>query len=239
MRSRFSFIPVFGLVLFVTFVGSWSASAQVRLGVYVTPIPNAPFSAQVKVERSMVQADGSISNLKTSKGIGRDNQGRIYNQAATLLPASSMDAPQIVSILIYDPQTRISTTLLPQNRTYTSGTVNRPPDTVPPALLDASPAAASIPQSEFTKQEDLGNREIEGVPVHGVRQTQTIPDKNDGKEIVVTDELWYSADLRINMLIKHNDPRTGSVTMTVAQVKRTEPDPALFEIPEGYTRAGQ
>jgi hypothetical protein len=118
-------------------------------------------------------------------------------------------------------------------------TVNRPPETVPPALL-ASPAANSLPQNEFAREEDLGTRQMEGLAVHGVRETQTIPAENGstGKEIVITDEYWYSEDLRINLMIKHSDPRTGGVTMTVTQVKRTEPEPALFDVPEGYTPRG-
>jgi hypothetical protein len=39
-------------------------------------------------------------------------------------------------------------------------------------------------------------------------------------------------------MIKNSDPRKGTTTMTVAQVTRTEPDPALFEVPEGYTHFG-
>ncbi|HEX4786422.1 MAG TPA: hypothetical protein VH350_18930 [Candidatus Sulfotelmatobacter sp.] len=71
-----------------------------------------------------------------------------------------------------------------------------------------------------------------------LREIQTVPTEasSRSKDIVVTDEYWYSDDLRINMVITHNDPRTGSVTMTVTQVTRTEPDAALFEIPEGYKR---
>jgi len=78
--------------------------------------------------------------------------------------------------------------------------------------------------------------EREGVPVHGVRQTQTIPAdaSGTGRNIVVTDEYWYSEELRINMLIKHNDPRMGSGIMTVTQVSRREPNPGMFEIPPGY-----
>lgn len=93
-----------------------------------------------------------------------------------------------------------------------------------------------LPASEFTKQEDLGMSEMEGVSVHGVRQTQTIPAKTSGtgKDVVVTDEYWYSEELRINMQIKHNDPRMGSVTMTVMGVSREEPSPALFQIPQEY-----
>jgi hypothetical protein len=36
------------------------------------------------------------------------------------------------------------------------------------------------------------------------------------------------------MLAIHKDPRTGEQTTTVTQVDRSEPDPAIFEIPSGY-----
>jgi hypothetical protein len=42
------------------------------------------------------------------------------------------------------------------------------------------------------------------VPAHGIRQTQTAADENNGKEVVITDEYWYSQDLRINLMIKHS-----------------------------------
>jgi hypothetical protein len=236
---QFSFRVVSLLVGLILTGAIPNASAQVRLDVFVTPIPNAPFSGLVNVQRSVVQRDGSIANLKTIRGIGRDSKGRIYSEATMLLPIASTETPQVLSILIYDPETRISITLHTPTQRFSKGTVNRPPETTPPALLDASAAGNSLPQNQFTKREDLGTREIEGVPAHGVRQTQTIPAENGaGKEIVVTDELWYSEDLRINLVIKHNDPRTGSVTLTVTQIKRTEPDPVRFEIPEGYKPVG-
>jgi hypothetical protein len=46
---------------------------------------------------------------------------------------------------------------------------------------------------------------------------------------------WYSEDLRINLVLKHNDPRTGSVVLTVTQISRADPDSSLFQIPDGYT----
>jgi hypothetical protein len=144
-----------------------------------------------------------------------------------------------VRIHLYDPQTRISTMLNPQERTFWTGTVNHPPSTVPPAPGYGSATGQGLPQNEFTKEEDLGVHEMEGLLAHGFRETQTIPAENGGtgKEIVITDEYWYSDDLRINLMIKHSDPRTGTVTMTVVQVVRTEPDPSLFEIPDGYKPA--
>ena len=78
---------------------------------------------------------------------------------------------------------------------------------------------------------------MQGLSVHGLRHTQTIPAGTDGsdKEIVVSDEYWYSEDLRINLVLKHNDPRNGSVSMTVTQVSRADSDSSLFQIPGGYT----
>ncbi|HEY6351896.1 MAG TPA: hypothetical protein VI636_21070 [Candidatus Angelobacter sp.] len=240
MRGRFSLSSIAWLVLLAITTAVPVAPAQGGPDVFVTPIPNAPFSGVIQVERSFVQRDGSVVNRKTIRDIGRDGQGRIFNQYRMLLPDSSSETPQVLSILVYDPQTRASTTLFPQQRTFRTGTANRPPETMPPNFLDASSTGSGRPQNQFTKQEDLGIHEIAGLPAHGLRETQTIPaeSNNTGRDIVVTDECWYSEDLRINLVVKHSDPRKGAVTMTVNQVTRTEPDPALFRIPDGYTPAG-
>ena len=60
-----------------------------------------------------------------------------------------------------------------------------------------------------------------------------------GKEVVITDEYWYSQDLRINLMIRHSDARTGNVTMTVTHIARADPDPARFQIPEDYKPPAQ
>ena len=54
---------------------------------------------------------------------------------------------------------------------------------------------------------------------------------------MLTDEYWYSDELHVNVMVKHNGPRKGSVTMTLTQATRTDPDPSLFQIPEGYKPA--
>jgi hypothetical protein len=239
MRVRFS-VSISWLFLLGLIVAGPAAFAQPRLDVFVTPIPNAPFSGTIDVARSFVNKDGSIVYYKTIRDIHRDSRGRIYNEGRNLVPASSAETPQVMSILLYDPQTRTNAVLYPQNHTFVTGIVNRPPETTPPSLLHASPSGNALPQNEFTKEEDLGIQQMEGLPVHGIRETQTIP-SGTGKDILVVDEYWYSADLRINMVIKHNDPRTGGVIMSVTHVTRSEPDPALLEIPEGYApaRVGQ
>jgi hypothetical protein len=190
------------------------------------------------VERSSVRPDGSVQTVKTLRQIARDGHGRIHNEARTLVPISSQEAPQLRRILLYDPQTRVSTVLDAQQQTFSTITVHRPPATVPPTLPEATPAGETLQPSEFAKKEDLGIQEVDGIPARGIREVQTIPAEGNDKEIVVSDEYWYSDDLRINLLIKHNDPRTGSATLRVAHVQRTEPDAAMFEIPSNYKRAG-
>lgn len=211
------------------------AQAQ-RNDIFVTPIPNSPFTGIVNVARTQVRQDGTLAQMKTIRDIGRDSHGRIFNQMKTLVPVDSQEMPQRIGVHIYDPQTRVSTIVNDQQHTFQSMTVNRPPEMVPPSFLSASSGLNTLPQNQFTKEEDLGNKVIDGIAVHGVRQSQTIPAENGGKGITITDEYWYSEDLRINLVLKHDDPRTGGVTMTVTNIQRSEPDPSRFDVPAGYTR---
>jgi hypothetical protein len=231
---RLSSLPA--VLLFV--IAAVSSAAAQNADIFVTPIPDNPFTGMVNVERSFVQKDGEIVKLKTAREIGRDSRGRIFNEMRTLVSASGNESPQIVSVHIYDPETRVTITVNDRQHTFRKGTVNRPPEAVPPSFLSASSGLNTLPQNQFTKEEDLGNKVIEGLTVHGVRQSQTIPDENGRKGVVITDEYWYSEDLRINLVLKHNDPRTGGVIMTVTGIKRSEPDPGRFEIPAGYNLAG-
>jgi hypothetical protein len=228
-----SCLPAFScLVLLAVAIATPAAAAQ---DIFVTPIPNVPFSGVVNVERSYVRPDGSIVIFKTIREIDRDSRGRIHNESRVFVPVSDTNTPPVVRIHLYDPQTRISTILNPRERTFWTQTVNNPPPTVPPAPRYASAIQQGLPQNEFTREEDLGVHEFEGLLAHGFRETQTLP--GTGEETVITDEYWYSDELRINLMIKHSDPRTGTVTLTVTQVARIEPAPSLFEIPDGYKPA--
>jgi hypothetical protein len=40
--------------------------------------------------------------------------------------------------------------------------------------------------------------------------------------------------LHLNMLVKHDDPRTGEQTVAITHVNRSEPPAATFEIPADY-----
>jgi hypothetical protein len=233
MCWRLSLLAVCSLFLLAFAASASAAFAQSGDGpdIFVTPVPNAPFSAVVNIERSFVRPDGDVGEFKSIREIGRDSHGRIHNERRALLPANSAKTPDLLRIHLYDPQTRTSAMLYPHKKTFWTTTVNHPPSTVPPNMIYSAPPGSSSPQNEFTREEDLGVRDIEGISVHGVRELQTIPDE---KNLIVTDEYWYSEDLRINLIVKHSDPRSGSVTLTVSQITCAEPDTAFFEIPDNY-----
>ncbi len=233
MRERSSLLAVSLLFLLASAASVPTASAQDGPDIFVTPVPNAPFSAVVNVERSIVRPDGVVGQFKTIREIGRDSQGRIHNERRAIVPANSTKTPDLIRIHLYDPATRTSAMLYPRKKIYWTTTVNHPPSTVPPNMIYSAPPGSSAPQNEFTREEDLGVRDIEGVSAHGVRELQTVP-ADDGKDLVITDEYWYSEDLRINLIVKHSDPRRGSVTLSVSQITRAEPDRAFFEIPNNY-----
>ena len=92
-------------------------------------------------------------------------------------------------------------------------------------------------QSKWDKRtEELGTQNIEGVDAEGTRTITTIPAGAIGNErpIEITYEKWYSGDLQLVVMSKHNDPRFGEQTYRLTNIIRSEPDPSLFTLPNGY-----
>jgi hypothetical protein len=239
MRSQLMAGICCGVVAIVA-AGAPAVRAQAAGGgIFVTPIPNAPFSGTVRVERTDIQPNGKTLQLWSEREIARDNEGRIYNELRPFVPTTTKTVPDAIVIHLYDPQNRMTEYLYPEQKTYRMMILNRPPKTDTPDDF-ASPTGAAAPPSEFTRREDLGYRTITGLQVHGVRVTQTLAaaESGTGQEVAVTNEYWYSEALRLNLATKHNDPRSGGVTMTVTKIEHGEPSAALFGVPAGYTMAG-
>jgi hypothetical protein len=238
MRSRLIVGMVSAVVAMVA-AGAPAVHAQAGGGIFVTPIPNAPFSGTVRVERTIIQPNGTSQQLWSIREIARDHEGRIYNELRPLVAAAVTEVPPAMVVHLYDPQNRMTEYLYPAQKSYRMTILSRPPAT-DTAEDFASPAASAAPPSEFTRKEDLGYKTIAGLQAHGVRVTQTLTaaESGTGQEVTVTNEYWYSDALRLNLTTTHNDPRTGITTMTVTQIDRSDPNPALFQVPADYTMAG-
>jgi hypothetical protein len=88
-----------------------------------------------------------------------------------------------------------------------------------------------------TKTEKLEARNVEGVQAEGLRITTTIPAGDIGNEqpIQIVDERWYSPELQVVVMTRHSDPRFGETTYRLTSITRSEPSPALFQVPPDYT----
>ena len=98
-------------------------------------------------------------------------------------------------------------------------------------------AAGSAGVSSTAKKEDLGDQVIEGVTAKGTRTTTVIPPGAIGNEqpITITSEEWFSPDLKVLVMTKHADPRSGETTYRLTGITRGEPEPSLFDLPAGVT----
>jgi len=107
--------------------------------------------------------------------------------------------------------------------------------------IAVSPATAVIAGSGSnskyeTKSESLGIQNFEGIDAEGTRTTTIIPADAIGNErpIEIVYEKWYSKELKLIVYSKHSDPRFGEQTYRLTNINRSEPDPSLFEVPDGY-----
>ncbi|ADV81793.1 hypothetical protein AciPR4_0960 [Terriglobus saanensis SP1PR4] len=198
-------------------------------GVYVTPIPNIPMTATVDISSMRILPDGTQELRKTLNEIARDSRGRIYNERRAMVPVTFEGKSSLQSAHIFDPQTRQSVFLNPHTHLAREMTLpdagNRP---VSESGIPPAPHGAAV--------EDLGQSNLAGVNVHGVRYTIQIAGiaSGTGKPLQIKDEYWYSDQLRLNMMVVHDDPRTGQQIVMIKQVSQREPDSKLFQVPEGY-----
>jgi len=193
-------------------------------GVFVTPVAGAPFSAVVDIQTTVVLDNGQTAMRKSTARIARDSRGRIYNERRMLVPVATAGMPELVSAHLFDPETRVSVFLNPYTHLARETTLARTPE------MPGHPLGPEM------KEEALGTSVMDGVSVRGVLQTKVVlaPASTTGKTLTVQDQYWYSDELHLNMLVKHDDPRTGSQIVSVTQVSRTEPDAKWFEVPAGY-----
>jgi hypothetical protein len=203
-------------------------------GVFVTPVANVPFSATAELESIVILPDGSSEEKRTFNNIARDSMGRIYNERRRMMPYSFTGMPQITRFHIYDPETRLNTFLDPFTHIAHQSVFAKP--IAAPTLGVAAQAS-----NRSVQQEDLGDDVMENVAVHGTRISRTISAQSSGtgQPVAVIDEYWYSDDLHLNMLVKHDDPRTGQQTVTVTHVTRAEPPETVFQIPSSYRVADE
>jgi hypothetical protein len=115
------------------------------------------------------------------------------------------------------------------------GSVSLPPPP-PPLPPPGQPMLPPRPRGAPGPVASLGTKQLLGLTAEGTRRTETIPSGRIGNDraIEITDERWESAELKVLLLSRHHDPRTGDVEYRLTNVVRGEPSRDLFAIPAEY-----
>ena len=103
-------------------------------GIFVTPVPNSPFTAEVEIVSHIKTSDGSEHVVTTTERIARTSSGRIYNERRMFVPADFKGMPRLLGFLIYDPSSRLSIRVDPMQHLAREVTL-RAPEQTPTASL--------------------------------------------------------------------------------------------------------
>lgn len=117
------------------------------------------------------------------------------------------------------------------------GGVRGPEQHLATIVYPATGPMLRVPGTSTSTKEDLGPQMVEGVMATGTRTTTVIPAGAIGnvQPINIVSEQWFSDDLKVLVLTKHNDPRSGETTYRLVNVIQGEPHRSLFEVPADYT----
>lgn len=201
------------------------------------PVTGVPYTARAVTETTQLLADGRRVEERRVAAVARDNAGRTRREQQSNVLGLAGSQPPLV--IIEDPTTGTHVTLDAGRRvavrrrvavaaaresTVTSVTSARPDRT------DGLPLGGNV------RQENLGEKTIEGVPAEGIRTTMTIAaDAVDGQPAApIVSERWYSPELQVVVRTVRSDPRFGETIYRLSNIVRGEPAAQLFEVPSDY-----
>jgi hypothetical protein len=230
-------------------------------GGVMSNVRNAPYRADQIMENTQTLGDGTRIHNEHQVTIYRDSQGRVRREAPDEVSIMDPNSGVGYTLNTKDLTYRKMTVSVSVNsgtsgdgifafRTLKSGGAALLPDVVRsvddmPMVLTQTmaegPNTASVTingqaVAVSPNKESLGTQIMEGVNAQGERRTSTIETGAIGNDrpIQIVSERWYSPDLQVEVMTRHNDPRMGEEITRLANINRAEPDPSLFQVPAGY-----
>jgi len=229
-------------------LGNLSVAKVLDEGFGSRLVKGKPFSATE--ERHFLQVLGDGTRIETSE------TNRLFRDAEGRARTEGMNG----TATIYDPVANVTVELDPATKTArkrnggNSFSYNFDFDGNAMSLTSMTPFGSSLVTGRAGQSnqgamrgvmaettENLGSQSINGVTAQGIRTTMTIPKGQIGnnKDIKVLTERWSSTDLQMLVKSINSDPRFGDTTYQLTKVVQSAPDPALFQIPAGYTVTDQ
>jgi len=199
-------------------------------GIKILPVAGKPFSGTDSVEWTRTLEDGTVVATHLDAKLARDSQGRIYRERVSFVPANSGQRSKPRVIFLLDPVTHTRTACRVAARRCEIT------DYYAPTSIKLTPPGPLDKGTRYLTRESLGSDVIDGVNVVGTRETISINAGviGNSQPLVSTREFWYSPDLQVNLSVTRKDPREGTQTIHVVDLSRSEPDPAMFQVPTGF-----
>jgi hypothetical protein len=232
MPSSKPFLVASRALLVSVLAATSTAFAGMERAIYISPIPDNPLTAVVRINQTRIRPDGSKVSIVVEETIARDGQGRMYRDRWYWDPATNKPTA-LITIDLFDPATSTYTIMQPGSKTYWVGKLERQNYMLGDGFFYDSHDDGS-PKSQFDHGQDVGSQEMQGVSVHHVRQVDQI--NGSTSKMDVTSEYWYSEDLRMSLAASLDDPRAVKQTSTVTELIRKEPDTGIYRVPAGYRR---
>jgi hypothetical protein len=243
LRASYLIVAVAGL--------AFSAAAQEAPVRQMRTLPPAiaarktqlAYTAEFKTTRVQTLADGSTITHESNEVIARDAQGRTVN-IHTAEAGMEGNVTQ-TSATVYDPATRTSTNwFTPGQRLIVTTNSPQQTNTCAANPMRTAPQVQAVPDQSKLDQpkpvnDDLGLQTFLGVEARGHRSTTTYPAGSIGNsdQLVRTYEVWFSTPpglAGINVRQINDDAQTGRSVRELTKFTPGDPDPSLFQPPDGY-----
>jgi hypothetical protein len=208
------------------------------------PVLHKPFSAIEVRHSQQVLPDGTHIDHSDASHFYRDAQGRmrVEGSQVVVLFDPTIDATYTVHLKekIYDQHSagggKYSTTVAAYGN---SNHINTPGIVGPVQSVKFGEIPYRSDPVTHVETEQLGQKFIHGIACKGTRVAMTIPAGAVGndRDMRVVNERWYSDDLMALVKSSNDDPRFGTSTYELQDISRSEPDPDLFKLPEGFAKS--
>lgn len=224
--------------------GALNMGSSLGFGAAFPVIQNRPYIATVRVQsfgttRAGVRVLHEALNIRM-----RDSAGRIRDEEFASTP-DAQGAFNQGTVHILDPISMLDTRWNEDTKTVLATNIAaRPSHTQEsPALECSQPmragnagSSSDDPDRDQVRYEDLGTREMYGLDAVGCRITRIVPKRSENvwSGTSVT-EIWNSPKLQMNLLTTTKELDGTEQITTISDLHEVEPDPALFQVPTGYT----
>lgn len=202
-------------------------------------VNGGPYTLTRKTTNVQHLSNGVTITRESTAKEARDSNGRTYQEIPPMLPSENAEQSAPTSYSVSDPVNRVSISWASNTKIADVYHWAEPKPTQEatsqPAKVQKLTAAA---QTELAKMKlvRLGTKIINGIETEGLREIKTVPAGEVGNDqpFTVTKETWFASSLHAIVLSTTDDPLTGVTTIEITDIDRSEPDPMLFQVPEGY-----